>query len=349
LWRELRQRLGEDVGYTESGILYVAANAREMAGHEAWQARTKHFGLESRLLSAAEIAAMAPGAGRKFVGGLYTSGDGRAEPSLAAPAIAKAARAKGAVVLTNCAVRGVETTAGAVSAVVTESGAIKCGAALLASGAWTRLFAGNLGINFKQLHVRATVARIEHTGPAPKFAVGGTDFSFRRRQDGGFTIAVRNSNIVPLSIDNVQLMFDFLPNLRHSWRELQIRFGTHFFRTLRTPRHWKMNETTPFERVRINDDTPYGGLDQQALHNLIRAYPAFAGAKLTRGWSGVIDVTPTALPVISPAPMPGLFIASGFSGHGFGIGPAAGRLAADLLTSSTPFVDASAFRLPGIA
>ncbi|MDD2705173.1 MAG: FAD-binding oxidoreductase [Acidocella sp.] len=343
LWQELRQRVGADTGYTESGILYVASNAREMANHEAWHAKTKHFGLESKLLSAAEVAALAPGAGRKFVGGLYTAQDGRAEPYAATAAIAEGARAKGAAILTNCAVRGVETQAGAVNGIVTERGTIKCGAALLASGAWTRLFAGNLGINFKQLHVRATVARIEHSGPAPEFAIGGTDFAFRRRQDGGYSVAVRNSNIVPLSIDNFQLMFDFLPNLRHSWRELQIRFGAHFFRNLAIPRHWNTDEITPFERTRINNDAPYGMLDQQALKNLIQAYPAFAGAKLTRGWSGVIDVTATALPVISAAPMPGLFIASGFSGHGFGIGPAAGRLAAELITGRRPSVDSSPF------
>lgn len=347
LWQGMRQRVGADTGYTESGILYVAANAREMAGHEAWHANTKHFGLESRLLSAAEVAVMAPGAGRKFIGGLYTSGDGRAEPALAAAAIAEAARAKGAILLTQCAARGVETKAGAVSGIVTERGTIRCGAALLASGAWTRLFAGNLGINFKQLHVRATVARIEHAGPAPEFAIGGTDFAFRRRQDGGYNIAVRNSNVVPLTIDNFKLMFDFMPNLRHSWRELQIRFGAHFFQNLQIPRHWHMNERTPFEQERINSDAPYGKLDTQALHNLIRAYPAFSGAKITRSWSGVIDVTPNALPVISPAPLPGLFIASGFSGHGFGIGPAAGRLAAELISRRATSADPAAFRYTG--
>jgi glycine/D-amino acid oxidase-like deaminating enzyme len=344
LWQEMRQRVGKDVGYEEAGILYVAATAREMAGHEAWYEKTKHFGLESRLLSAAEVSAMAPNAGRKFVGGLFTAGDGRAEPLAATAAIAEAARAKGACILTNCAVRGVETTAGAVSGVITEHGVIKCGAALLASGAWTRLFAGNLGINFKQLYVRATVARIEHAGPAPEFAIGGTDFAVRRRQDGGYSIAVRDSNVVPITIDNFKLLFDFLPSLMRDWRELQLRFGADFFKNLKIPRHWRMDDITPFERTRINNDAPYARLAEQALKNLTAAYPAFSTAKITRSWSGVIDVTPNELPVISPAPMPGLFIASGFSGHGFGVGPAAGRLAAELIMGTPTSVEASAFR-----
>jgi glycine/D-amino acid oxidase-like deaminating enzyme len=42
--------------------------------------------------------------------------------------------------------------------------------------------------------------------------------------------------------------------------------------------------------------------------------------------------------------MPGFFIATGFSGHGFGIGPGAGRLMADLVTGDAPVVDPADYR-----
>ncbi|HYD04279.1 MAG TPA: FAD-binding oxidoreductase, partial [Reyranella sp.] len=72
----------------------------------------------------------------------------------------------------------------------------------------------------------------------------------------------------------------------------------------------------------------------------------FAGAKIAQHWAGMIDVTPDAVPVISPVDtLPGFVIATGFSGHGFGIGPAAGKLAADLVTNARPVVDPTAFRL----
>jgi glycine/D-amino acid oxidase-like deaminating enzyme len=41
---------------------------------------------------------------------------------------------------------------------------------------------------------------------------------------------------------------------------------------------------------------------------------------------------------------PGLVVATGFSGHGFGIGPAAGRLAAEIATGRRTIVDATPFR-----
>ena len=51
------------------------------------------------------------------------------------------------------------------------------------------------------------------------------------------------------------------------------------------------------------------------------------------------------MPVISPIEtMPGFFVATGFSGHGFGIGPGAGRLMADLVTGDNPVVDPAPFR-----
>jgi len=63
-------------------------------------------------------------------------------------------------------------------------------------------------------------------------------------------------------------------------------------------------------------------------------------------WAGMIDVMPDAIPVISPAEsLPGLYIATGFSGHGFGIGPGAGKLVADMVTGDPTLVDPTPFRL----
>jgi glycine/D-amino acid oxidase-like deaminating enzyme len=54
--------------------------------------------------------------------------------------------------------------------------------------------------------------------------------------------------------------------------------------------------------------------------------------------------------VISPVTaLPGFYLASGFSGHGFGIGPASGRLIADLVTGDSPIVDPTPFRFERFA
>ena len=59
-----------------------------------------------------------------------------------------------------------------------------------------------------------------------------------------------------------------------------------------------------------------------------------------------MDITPDSLPVIDKVErIPGVTLATGFSGHGFGTAPAAGQLAADLVTGGTPIVDPTPYRL----
>lgn len=54
-------------------------------------------------------------------------------------------------------------------------------------------------------------------------------------------------------------------------------------------------------------------LNQEAMRNLIGAWPAFAQAQIEQSWAGVIDVTPDSNPVISPiSAIPGLTLATGF-------------------------------------
>jgi glycine/D-amino acid oxidase-like deaminating enzyme len=74
-------------------------------------------------------------------------------------------------------------------------------------------------------------------------------------------------------------------------------------------------------------------------------FPVFEKARVAQQWAGMIDVTPDAVPVISHVDgISGFVIATGFSGHGFGIGPGAGRLVADLVTGDPPIVDPTPFR-----
>ncbi|MBF4162406.1 FAD-binding oxidoreductase [Nocardioides sp. CBS4Y-1] len=82
-------------------------------------------------------------------------------------------------------------------------------------------------------------------------------------------------------------------------------------------------------------------------------FPGLDDAVLASSYAGCYDVTPDYNPVISTVPaMPGLVVAAGFSGHGFKISPAVGRLVADLVvdgTSSDPRVPEHDLRLARFA
>ena len=164
-----------------------------------------------------------------FVAAMHTPTDGRAEPSQAAPAIAEAARAAGATVLTECAVRGIETQGGRVSGVVTEKGRIGCDAVVLAGGAWSRLFCGNAGIDLPQLRVLGSVFRTAPLSGGPEITAGGSVFAFRKRLDGGYTIARRNANVADITPDSFRLLLRYLPTLKQNYGEIRLRFGRRFF------------------------------------------------------------------------------------------------------------------------
>lgn len=346
LWGEMNARIGGETGFRRTGITYLCYTENDLKIWGEWYRKGLEQGLEVQMLGAREVADLLPGSDGRLLGGLHTPTDGRAEPWIVNNAIATALRARGGHILTQCAVRSIETAAGKVSHVITERGAVRCSTAVLAGGVWSRLFAGNLGVDFPQLKVIGSVAKVVGVEGLADMPVGAADFAYRKRLDGGFTIARRNANLAPILPDNIRLMFEYLPSLITTWRELKLRIGPSFFTDLAIPRTWKSDQPTIFETIRTLDPAPHAPFNQHALEELRRYWPAFRQARVEREWAGVMDVTPDAVPVISPvATKPGFFIASGFSGHGFGIAPAAGQLAADLVMGSTPIVDPKPFSI----
>ncbi len=345
IWPTLAERTGRDLGYTSSGIAFACATDKEYAQHEKWLDNLRDYQVESRMVTASELETLFPESRLGVKGALYTAADGRAEPQRAAPAIAEAARDRGAHVLTECAVRGIETKAGQVCGVVTERGTIACEQVVLAGGAWSSLFARNTGLRLPQLKVKNSVIRTKPLEGGPESALWTEGFSIRKRQDGGYTIADGFRNIVDIVPDSFRYMRDFLPALGAEWKSLLLRFGGRFYDEARIPNRWSLDEASPFEYCRVLDPKPAFSLQDKALDALRKAYPVFEKAEIAQRWAGAIDVTPDAIPVISPIDaVPGFFIATGFSGHGFGIGPAAGRLAADLVSGRAPVVDPTPFR-----
>src|SRR5579885_2841370 len=125
IWPGLNAELGAETGFRRTGLLYVTKDAAELGRWERWLEHARQYQLQSRMLSAAEVAQMMPGCRDRWIGGLFTATDGRAEPSKAVPAIAEAARRLGVSLHQDCAVRGLEIEGGAVAGVVSEKGVVR--------------------------------------------------------------------------------------------------------------------------------------------------------------------------------------------------------------------------------
>lgn len=87
---------------------------------------------------------------------------------------------------------------------------------------------------------------------------------------------------------------------------------------------------------------------QLTVAKLAHRFPGLSEGAISSTYAGCYDVTPDFNPVMTRGPIDGLVIAAGFSGHGFKISPAVGRLLADLVidgVSSDPDVPETDFRL----
>jgi glycine/D-amino acid oxidase-like deaminating enzyme len=345
LWAGLNEAVGGDTGFRRTGLIYVTKDAGVLARWEEWLEKARDYQIQTRLLSGIEARGLMPGCEEAWAGGLHTASDGRAEPAMATAVIAEAARRLGVTLHQNCAARGLETEAGAVSAVVTEKGTLRTRAVLCAAGGWSTLFCRRHDLELPQLSVRASVLRTEPAAHVADNPVSAPSFGVRRRLDGGYTVGLRGHA-------TFELVPDAFRHIRAFWRgyvqereNIKVKLSAAFFEALARPRHWPLDAISPFERMRVLDPAPDQAVLDLALANLKAAYPVLRDVKVAERWAGMIDITPDAIPVISPVEaLPGFYLATGFSGHGFGIAPAAARLAADLITGDTPLVDPAPFR-----
>jgi sarcosine oxidase subunit beta len=81
---------------------------------------------------------------------------------------------------------------------------------------------------------------------------------------------------------------------------------------------------------------------------LAHRYPPAADAPIVRAWAGLYDMTPDAHPLIGWAG-DGVYVACGFSGHGFMQSPAVGSAVAHELLELDPSVDLAPYRLERFA
>ncbi|MFN5996720.1 MAG: NAD(P)/FAD-dependent oxidoreductase [Paracoccaceae bacterium] len=348
IWKQLAAEMGDALGFRQNGVLYIAKTDAEMAAFEAWTDHAKAHGVDTRMQTGAEVTGRLKGAAAKWKGGLWTASDAQAEPWTAVPALASAAEKRGVFLREACAVRALDIVGGKVAGVVTEFGRVSCDHVIIAAGAWSRLFLGQHGIRIPLLSVRASVAA---TAPMPEIFGGcaaDDDIGFRRRVDGGYTFAVgASADDLYIGPDSFRSFFSYLPLLRKDLRPSRFRpvAPKGFPDAWGTPRRWAEDQTSPFERQRILNPAPNLKSLARAQSAFARAFPALGRPVLQSVWAGMIDNLPDLVPIVDHAPIAGLTIATGMSGHGFGIGPGMGRVVADLVAGGHVGHDLDRFRV----
>ncbi|MEL6288766.1 MAG: FAD-binding oxidoreductase [Pseudomonadota bacterium] len=350
LWRSLQQTieetLGEDLGVRQPGMIAMARAPRKIAELEAWRTRAGERQHHVATLDAARTASRLPALAAQYPFALWADQEGWAEPTRAAPAIARALRGRGVPIIEQCAITALATQPSSptdsrlVSGLSTARGTVRADRVLLAAGAWTSRFLAGHGVRLPQISVRGSLGRLAADAPTVTDVPIVTDaYYLRPMVGGGCAFGRAGAPVVPITWDTLRFLPDFR---RHLWRNrtrIKPRVTRETLAMFRRP--------SPDTEPRTLRSAPPDHATLAKAHRAICAdFPALADTPIVEEWAGTIDVTPDALPVIGPVPgLSGLTVATGFSGHGFGIGPAAGELAAAFVDGRAPFCDAAPFRV----
>jgi len=347
LWEQFAADTGEDTGFNRHGLLYLSNDEEQIAQWARWREFAVTAGVTTHMLSSREATERGRATARTWKGGVFSPTDGTADPARAAPAVAAALMKLGGSVQQNCAARGIELEGGRVGGVITEAGTIKTRTVVLAGGAWSSSFCHQLGIRFPAATVRQCIVRVSSVQGQLPDALAGPQVAVTRRSDGTFNLAISGRGRVDPTPQLLRFAPQFIPMFAKRWRNVfpggleGMRWGHEGLG------RWKLDEPTPMEQARILDPKPDSAGVRETHRRALELLPVLREARMEGAWGGYIDSTPDGVPGIGEVQeVPGLILAAGFSGHGFGIGPGAGHLIADLVTGAEPIFDPVPFR-PG--
>jgi glycine/D-amino acid oxidase-like deaminating enzyme len=345
LWEKIAAETGEDTGFSRCGLLYLSQDENELAGWAKWRDFAKTVGVTTHMLSGEEATDRGRGTGREWKGGVFSPSDGTADPSRAVPVVARAIMANGGTVHQNCAARGIELSAGQVSGVVTEAGTIRTKTVVMAGGAWASSFCNQLGIRFPQAAVRSSILAVAPGANSLPDALHTAQVSLTRRSNGGYTLAISGRARVDPTPQQLRFSREFVPMFARRWRSLAPGAFQGWCAGHETLKKWSLDDVTPMERNRILDPKPDMKQIRLTHRRACELFPELDQIPVSDIWAGYIDSTPDGVPAIGEVEgVPGFILAAGFSGHGFGIGPGAGHLIADIITGKNPIVDPVPYR-----
>jgi glycine/D-amino acid oxidase-like deaminating enzyme len=269
---------------------------------------------------------------------MFTASDGRAEPGRATRAYFEAALELGVSVALGAAVSRIDTSAGRVTGVWSGSRLYRSGTVLCAAGAGSGRILRAAGLDLPQEQIRATVVR---TKPNPEArldpCVSGPLTGIRQDVRGAFLVSVAGGEY-DVRLDSWRYARSYRQTRKANPDAARINFRAPLQRMLpRRPEALLADIAPTSDRV-----PPDAWRIRQALAEFGQLFPALAEVPPEAAWAGIIDTLPDVVPALGPVEaVEGLLVATGFSGHGFGPGPMAGKIMAELAAGRPSPMDLS--------
>ncbi len=221
LYRELEQLSGVSCGLHHVGGITLAETSDRMDFLKAERAKHRYMGLDTHLVTPAEIQALSPITNTEgLLGGLYDPLDGHLDPSGTTQAYAKAARNQGADIILRNRVLALNPTSGDGWEVVTEHGSIFTEHVVNAAGLWAREVGALAGI-YLPLHpiehqylATDTITEVVNHGRELPHVMDPEGESYLRQEGEGLVIGFYEQNCELWGLDGVRWDFghELLPD-----------------------------------------------------------------------------------------------------------------------------------------
>lgn len=296
-YASFHEATGRDIGFRRPGLLLLAP-AAERAGLEANIAVQRAEGVDCELVEGDGLARIE---GRGFyedgLVGCHEPEAGYVDPRRSVEAMVAEAEAAGAVLSVGEEARELVVEGGRVVALRTSHGEIACGQVVLACGPWSGALLREHGWELPLSVVRPEQAFLEEPG----------DFT----ASGG---------PCPVMVD----------------------LGSGWYWKGEGARHTRVGKVATDDDDQVHDPDHY---DESAGDDFLRAardgvahrLPHYREATIWGGVGALYTMTPDSHPVVGPvAGIEGLLVATGFSGHGFKLGPAIGDGLANWVLDGEP-------------
>jgi sarcosine oxidase subunit beta len=293
LWRNFEDRTGSRHDFRERGYLFIANTEEGVAELREAMPLYERMRVPVEMVGRVEIAELVPGIRVDDVhGGRFCARDGYGDPLVALAGFAAAARLEGVSFHEGTPVESLLREGDRITGVRTRAGEVRADRVLLATGCWTATLAATAGVPVPIWPYRRSIME---SGPVPQLAN------------------------IPLTIE---------------WES-----GFHFRPKGAAQRFAMPNLTADGAEEKGPSAAPavfpgeYAPLEvPPSLEPWVRAraawrHPAFADLRIVDSWSCYYEMTPDDHPIVGAMPgVSGLYIAAGFSGHGFMHAPATAQL-----------------------
>lgn len=252
IWQRLRQLVGHDCEYVQSGHLKLALQDDDMAVLQAWHILGRAYGVPTELLGHKALRQRFGWVGRGAKGASWCPSDGQANPRLAAPAFARQACALGATVLEGMGVthlhhdgRLFHIEAGAVR--------IRASAVINSAGAWGHLIAREFGddIPLEQVAPQMYVTEPLPYRIHPAVGVVGGRIYLRQIARGNAIFGGKRGRILPGETRSRPVAQHVQETLRAAAEVAPMLGGATLIRT------WTGIEGYPADGLPVIDESPH--------------------------------------------------------------------------------------------